>query len=640
MSNPSSSADHPKNKVANYGNKTKVNLYEVTPFLDEKSREELGIYLPYLYIYVQDPLIAERNKALGINPVEVLWEPGLEPGPTSARLAVVDFDVDTGVLHPPAQWDENVRSFIWWDEKKQHGPFQWNPDLKRFETPEGEPLAGDYANIYQFHQVNVWAVVQNVLEVFESPDVMGRRIPWGTGGNRLILVPHAGYGRNAYYDRHSKSLQFYFYGDPSQPTYTCLSHDIIAHETGHAILDGLRPYYYDFTSLETAAFHEFIADLTGMLAALRNNLIRDDVAKKKEKLDSENAINMLAEQFGQEVYGRPALRMSENKATMETIASLDSPHDCSQVLLGAVFRILCRIVDKYKEKEKQFTTRQDFWYGTQRIIHMALQPLDFLPPVDVRFIDYARAFLRYYLLFEPVDSERRSDYEEIIRQEFHSRKFCLNAYDDHKEKKTKCELDMVSNPNPWNVFHPIEEIIKSRTSAYYFLHDNRRALKIPQNQDFQVLDINTASKYGREAARLPLQYIVQYVWTEEIPLPESRFGPLQGHTTGLLCGGTLVFDGRGNLLSWMHKNNDEKRRKDLMDHIAEQAAAGRIGLAGGASSPAAGPWTPLVVTRLRDGLMQLEITPSLRNSYSRPQDDGQEKADPWVIGGVAWTRNF
>lgn len=38
------------------------------------------------------------------------------------------------------------------------------------------------------------------------------------------------------------------------PRYTCLSHDIIAHEAGHACLDGIRPYYYTFSSVQTAAF--------------------------------------------------------------------------------------------------------------------------------------------------------------------------------------------------------------------------------------------------------------------------------------------------------------------------------------------------------------------------------------------------
>ena len=120
------------------------------------------------------------------------------------------------------------------------------------------------------------------LEFYEEPWALGRPVPWGFDGNRLIVVPHAGFGENAFYDQHSKSLQFYYFGDQQSPGYTCLSHDIIAHETGHAILDGIRPMYNQLSSVQTAAFHEFIGDLTAILLALFNQDIRHFVSKTSE----------------------------------------------------------------------------------------------------------------------------------------------------------------------------------------------------------------------------------------------------------------------------------------------------------------------------------------------------------------------
>lgn len=72
-------------------------------------------------------------------------------------------------------------------------------------------------------------------------------------------MPHAGYGENAYYDRTSKSLQFYWFGDDKNRVHTCLSSDIVNHEFGHALLDGLRPHFYESVDAQTAAFHEFLA---------------------------------------------------------------------------------------------------------------------------------------------------------------------------------------------------------------------------------------------------------------------------------------------------------------------------------------------------------------------------------------------
>ena len=50
----------------------------------------------------------------------------------------------------------------------------------------------------------------------------------------------------AFYERESHSLQFFHFPSKS-PTnalttvYTSLSHDIVSHECGHAILDGIAP---------------------------------------------------------------------------------------------------------------------------------------------------------------------------------------------------------------------------------------------------------------------------------------------------------------------------------------------------------------------------------------------------------------
>ena len=130
------------------------------------------------------------------------------------------------------------------------------------------------------HQLSVWAIVQNTLDFFESGAGLGRRISWAFEGNRLIIVPHAGYGENAYYDRASKSLQFYWFDSDKGTVFTCLSTDIVNHEFGHAVLDGLRPYYFESVGAQTAAFHEFMGDLTAILMAFRNNAFRKVVLKE------------------------------------------------------------------------------------------------------------------------------------------------------------------------------------------------------------------------------------------------------------------------------------------------------------------------------------------------------------------------
>ena len=84
----------------------------------------------------------------------------------------------------------------------------------------------------------------------------------------LLLYSIAGYGQNAFYDRASKSLQFYYFDKEGKRVYTCLSTDIINHEFGHAVLDGIRPHYHESSLIETGAFHEFVGDLTAILLIL------------------------------------------------------------------------------------------------------------------------------------------------------------------------------------------------------------------------------------------------------------------------------------------------------------------------------------------------------------------------------------
>lgn len=548
-----------------------------------------------LYIYIQDPMVAQKDNMLGIQPIRLLREPCLGDGPTSARLVVFDFDIDKGGCNPAAAWKEKE---------------------KRFETSEGKILDENCADHFQFHQVNAWAIVQYLLTLFEGPEVFGRLIPWGFAGSRLIIVPHAGFTPNAYYDRASKSLQFYYLGDPEKAVYNCLSFDVVAHEAGHALLDGIRPYYYEFTSLQTAAFHEFFADITAMLGGLRNNVLRRRTAKiTRGDLGIDNVITHLAEQFGNEVHHTDELRNLASKLKMSDIENISIPHDCSLVLTGAIFELLKLIVDNYKS-----TALDKLWRGVERILRLTFQPVDFLPPVDVQFIDYARAML--FSFQADVSNKQSPDYqfyEDKIKEVFQKRGLDLS----NLPHCPNLQFTMLADRRFW-----------SRTSLYSFIHQHRAVLHIPQKQDFQVVDVYQAIKYNREHKANVCHIVVQYIWSENIPLTEERYGPLKDKVIELWCGGTLVFDAEGNLVSWMHKPGlefladkveGESRKKALLEHIASQVAAGRVGLEQDEEVQINGPWTPGVVASSRDGKMHLEISQTVQKTLDTADEEGAQE---------------
>lgn len=556
-------------------------------------KEKLALIIPAT-IYIQDPLVAKQEPGFGLQDIKLDWEPNLDNGPTSARVAVVDYNTDTNELTEPARWDEE----------------RWC-----FTEPDGEPVGQESIESPRFHQVSVWAVVTRILDFFEDSSVLGRPVPWAFEGNRLIIVPCAGYGENAFYDRRSKSLQFYYCGDPENRVYTCLSHDIVAHETGHAILDGVRPYYNECSSFQTAAFHEFIADLTAILIALRNNDLRQVLAEAtKGDLTKARSLADVAEQFSEHVVNREYLRSALNRDNMEIAVKSRSPHECSKALTGAMFDIMTRMAANYMQKREK-TPKEALWYTIDRFTRVALQPLDYCPPVDIQFEDYVQAVIRRDQLTNPRDPY---GYRQIMREVFEERQIPHPTDEDEP------------SPPEFNRYN-INYLSSSRTAAYHFLNKNREQLRIPKQQDIVVADLYTANKVRRARRRLPQEIVLLYIWREDIELKDARFGSLKEETVSLLCGGTLVFDERGNFLFWSRKpgteveedrEEGEKRRKQLLKHVEKCVMRGLADLADEEDAVSLNISTPVVGRRV-EGTLRLESTPNLRHWVDKKGDKNE-----------------
>jgi hypothetical protein len=554
---------------------TLIELYAARRYLGIDVLKETGLRMP-VEVYFKDPRVAEQYKDIGIDPdFTTLWEPGLRDGPTSGRFAVVDYDSTTNTLTPPAVWDRDNNCYV---------------------APDGTPLNGKMSDLPQFHQLSVWAILQNTLNFFESGFALGRRITWAFEGNRLILVPHAGYGQNAYYDRASKSLQMYWFDDPDKGRiYTCLSSDIVNHEFGHAVLDGLRPYYYETVESETAAFHEFLGDLTAILMAFANNGFRSRVlVESNGDLQTDKLLSGLAQQFGEAVTGDPYLRSAGNTNKMRDMVRTTEPHALSEVLTGTMFDILKGVFAKHREDElarakanpaRKASDRRALATVVPRMQMLAIQPLDLLPPCSVTFRDYALAVMRAEQVANPTDPQ---GYGAMMLDIFVDRGIL-----------TEDDRSRMSSPMPvfrrpaLDVFHSVDDIAASRGGAYRFLDDNRAKLLIPPNADLIITEIIRAKKLTREGRQMPEQIIVQYIWREDVPLEGERFGRFAGERTTMLCGATMVLDQNGNQIHWSRKPGsvnvgtneaavaEQKagaaRRAKLLDDIAARVAAGTIG---------------------------------------------------------------
>src|SRR5882672_4994398 len=193
-----------------------------------------------LKVYALDP--SAGNYVGNVMTVRIRWEANLKPGPVGRRFAVIDYDGGNRCYYPPVNLD----------------------DYRILASGGLEPSESDP----RFHQQMVYAVATETVEKFEA--ALGRTIHWRraerAGGDKaadadavrktddiwvLKLFPHAMVQANAFYSREAHGVLFgYFraadargnpgHNLPGQRIFTCLSHDIIAHEVTHAVIDGLR----------------------------------------------------------------------------------------------------------------------------------------------------------------------------------------------------------------------------------------------------------------------------------------------------------------------------------------------------------------------------------------------------------------
>jgi hypothetical protein len=234
-------------------------------------------------------------------------------------------------------------------------------------------------------------------------------------------------------------------------------------------------------------------------------------------------------------------------------------------------------------------------------------------------------------LADPLDPR---DYYGMLIKVFLKRKIFTAA--DEKELKRPTYLndriELAVRPH-------IDSLSRSRAAAYRFLDDNREYLLIPASRDFFVADLYEARKRGRQNLMMPRQIVLQYAWREEVELSGARFGKYDGKTTTMMCGGTLVFDDNGTVLSWMMKPGSEPygrligtgknkrterwaaavtegtaRRTAFLEHLAAQIAEGDVGVALETAKGFVGASVPPVIAEEDGDRIRFRLAPHLHLS--------------------------
>lgn len=373
-------------------------------------------------ILAQDPNVQVDGKPLW-STVKLPCEP-LLPGPCGARIKVVDYDASQDRYYQPLDGGYE-------HDGEPVDPFAETSSTGRLRDP-------------RFHQQNAYAVAMRILCRFES--ALGRRVNFGFNGHQLHIAPHAFAEANAYYSRESRSLCFGYFPDArDQTVFTCLSHDIVAHETAHALLDGLRPRYIDPSSPDQGGFHEGFSDIVALLSILSDQrivqtiLTREKVIAAGQKLVAKQQLGArelrrstllgLAQCMGDTLPNGSATALRQSVKRAPSPKWLDDPefaepHCRGEILVAAV---LNAFIDVWRNRLKGLGEIRRGYLDAARVVEdgataashlltMCIRALDYSPPTDLQFSDYLSAMLTADRETVPDDSRYR--YRETLRQSF------------------------------------------------------------------------------------------------------------------------------------------------------------------------------------------------------------------------------
>src|SRR5262249_22117089 len=121
---------------------------------------------------------------------------------------------------------------------------------------------------------------------------------------------------------------------PGTIVFTCLSHDIIAHEVTHALLDGVHPRFNEPSNLDVYAFHEAFSDIVSLFQHFTYPaVLESQIQRTHGTLETENLLSQLAQQFGHATGRGAALRDAlgtRNKQSGEWEPQPPDPHALEQ----------------------------------------------------------------------------------------------------------------------------------------------------------------------------------------------------------------------------------------------------------------------------------------------------------------------
>jgi hypothetical protein len=539
----------------------------------------------YMSIIAQDPSVTWRGRIL-MAKVSIPAEDVIA-GPMGYRVQVVDYDSTRQYFHgshtlPAAYEDE---------------PKAWQ---------RGDP---SIVKDFRFHAQNVYALVMKTLARFEF--ALGRRLGWSFDNHQLKIAPHGMFDANAFYSPVEEGLVFgYFKGLSGRPVFTALSHDVVVHETTHALLDALRERYMVPSNPDQAAFHEGFADVIALLSVFalpevvghllapptgKRNSART-IARKDIEPDAlqKSALFGLADQMGNELDGLRGSALRRSAELKPNPAILDDPefaeaHRRGEVFVAAVMQAFIaawskRIKETGLENQTAFPLASIIEEGADIADALAtlwIRALDYMPPVHLTFQDALTAALTSDTQVRPDD--QRFKLRHYLKEQFAAYGIAPVAAD--RPAQPDCWAHAPENLRYDRV--RFESMRSDKDEVFRFLWENRAALELQPDTYAKVISVRPCLRTGIDGFVLRETVAEYYQVARLTPseLAERNISPPREflvHVKGLKAepddddlvtavygGGVLIFDEYGHLKYHVHNKIFGSQQKARLKYLWE-----------------------------------------------------------------------
>ena len=529
-------------------------------------------------ILAQDPDLQFQGRPV----VEKIAVPSdrLEPGPRSHRFHVVDLDTSTGTAYGPA--DLSVGGDPW-----------------TFRDRFDDLTIDEALSSFDFHAQNVFAIAARTLGLFEQH--LGRRVPWGFRTPHLYLVPHAFIDANAYYSAEDHAVLFgYLPGEEGDdPVYVCLSHDVVAHEVSHALLDGLRPRFIEPGLPDQLAYHEALADIVAFLSVLSSRslvaaILRAAASTVSGEVPSrqlsrqwlgQTALFGLAEQLGRRIHqgNADALRRSLESIAVggqwRTRPAFLQPHRRGEVVVAA---LLSAFLEMWEERLEALRTGPrvsldrvagEGARAAGHLLGMVVRAIDYLPPVELEFEDVIDAIVAADEAVAPDDDHH---YRDAVVAGF-------ARFDIRPPTRRTITIRDLSDPPRYSSLNRAM-LESSADEVFRFIWQNHHLVGIDLHHHVGIERVVTTRRTGPDGLVVD-EILADYIQMIDVSAKDLHRlditappGLAADTTIHLLGGGVLVFDQFGRLRRHVCKPLlDTDRQTRRLDYLVSQGLADRQG---------------------------------------------------------------